>query len=321
MRYYNNPPSKKNTAPRHDDESVSLNKYISDTGFCSRREADDYIAQIRVTINNQDAHKGNRVYPGDVVLVDGEPIKKKVKTIYMAFNKPGGVTSTTDTKDKTNIISFIGFPQRIFPIGRLDKDSEGLIFLTNDGNIVNKILRAGNNHEKEYIVTVDQPLTPEFLKQMAAGVKISGGEWTQPAKVNQEGKSTFRITLTQGLNRQIRRMCEALGYRVKKLIRVRIMNVHLGKLPSGHWRYLTDDEVILIQKMVSDSSKTEEASRIAKTPKTKTPNSKPVQQEKEEAPEEEDFDFTEEDFAKSSAPQKPAKKKSYKDFKKTGGKK
>ena len=259
-----------NTRPAGDD-SVSLNKYISDTGFCSRREADDYIEQNRVTINDQEARKGQRVHPGDVVEIDGEPIKKKVKTLYIAFNKPAGVTSTTDQKDRDNIIRFISHPQRIFPIGRLDKDSDGLIFLTNDGDIVNKILRAGNSHEKEYIVTTDKPLTPEFLKQMSQGVKILG-QYTRPCKVNQEAKFVFRITLTQGLNRQIRRMCEVLGYKVVKLTRVRIMNVSLGKLPSGHWRYLTPEELQQIQILVAQSSKTEEASQ----PKRSAPASRPA---------------------------------------------
>ncbi|RYF97370.1 MAG: pseudouridine synthase [Chitinophagaceae bacterium] len=195
---------RKRPVVRHDD-SISLNKYISDTGFCSRREADDYISQGRVTINDQPAVAGNRVEEGDAVEIDGEPIKKKKKTVYIAMNKPSGVTSTTDQKDKTNIIDFLGYKERVFPIGRLDKESEGLIFLTNDGNIVNKILRAGNNHEKEYIVTVDKPITDEFLKSMSEGVRILQTK-TKPCKVRQEGKSIFRITLTQGMNRQIRRI-------------------------------------------------------------------------------------------------------------------
>jgi 23S rRNA pseudouridine2604 synthase len=241
------------------DDSVSLNKYISDTGFCSRREADDYIAQARVTINQELAEPGNRVYEGDVVEIDGEPIKKKSKTIYIAFNKPEGVTSTTDRADKTNIVDYINHKVRIFPVGRLDKESEGLIFLTNDGNIVNKILRAGNNHEKEYLVTVDKPITTDFIRTMSQGVRILGQK-TKPCKVVQEGKYMFRIILTQGINRQIRRMCSVLEYKVVRLVRIRIMNVSLGKLPVGHWRYLTPEEIDIISKMVSESSKTEEAS-------------------------------------------------------------
>ena len=244
----------------HNDDSVSLNKYISDSGFCSRREADDYIETGRAFINDKTAEKGNRVQPGDVVTIDGEPLRKKAATIYIACNKPRGITTTTDTKDKTNIITYLNYKQRIFPIGRLDKDSEGLLFLTNDGNIVNKILRAGNAHEKEYVVTVDKPLTQEVIQNMAAGVRILG-EQTLPCKVKMEGKSTFRITLVQGLNRQIRRMCEALGYKVMKLVRVRIMNVNLAGLASGHFRYLTADEISGIHALVADSGNGEEVSR------------------------------------------------------------
>lgn len=305
MKQRSNP--KKTNTPVSDD-SVSLNKYISDSGFCSRREADTYIEQGRVTINNEDATKGNRVYPGDVVEIDGEPIRKKVKTIYVAFNKPAGVTCTTDTKDKTNIVDYLKFPQRIFPIGRLDKDSEGIIFLTNDGDVVNKILRAGNNHEKEYIVVVDKPVTPEFLKQMSSGVKVLG-QWTKPCKITQEGKSVFRIILTQGLNRQIRRMCEALDYKVVRLNRIRIMNVHLGKLPVGHWRYLTPEELDTIQKMVSESSKTEEASRIErKKPEVKTPAPKPEAAKPKEAPKSKKTE------AETEKPKSKGKKLSYKEF-------
>ncbi|MEZ5029307.1 MAG: 23S rRNA pseudouridine(2604) synthase RluF [Ferruginibacter sp.] len=210
---------------------TSLNKYISDTGFCSRREADKYIEQLRVTINGVEAMKGNRVAAGDIVLVDGEPISKKKKVeVYIALNKPKGITCTTDVKDKTNIIDFVQFKSRIFPIGRLDKRSEGLIFLTNDGDIVNKILRAGNQHEKEYIVMVDKPITIDFLQKMRNGVRILGTV-TQKCFVKQEGPNLFKIILTQGLNRQIRRMCEALGYRVESLKRTRIMNITLKGLP------------------------------------------------------------------------------------------
>ncbi len=269
---------------RSEDDSVSLNKYISDSGFCSRRDADEYIEQERVSINNVDANKGNRVYPGDVVRIDGEPIRKKVKTLYIAFNKPAGITCTTDTNDKTNIIDFLRHPQRIFPIGRLDKDSEGLIFLTNDGDIVNKILRAGNNHEKEYIVSVDKPISTDFIRQMGEGVKILG-TWTKPTTIKQESKYSFRIILTQGLNRQIRRMCEALEYKVTKLVRIRIMNVPLGKLPTGHWRYLTPDEMIKLNHLVATSSKTEEASVVKRPRPVKKAAPQPAEKPKEkEAP-------------------------------------
>lgn len=236
---------------------TSLNKYISDSGFCSRREADKYIEQCRVTINGKDAHKGNRVKENDVVLVDGEPVKKKKQTVYLALNKPKGITCTTDLKDKTNIIDFVHYKSRIFPIGRLDKRSEGLIFLTNDGDIVNKILRAGNGHEKEYVVTVDRSIDAEFVNRMRSGVRIAGTV-TQKCFVKQEGDNRFRIILTQGLNRQIRRMCEALGYNVTSLKRIRIMAIGLAGLPPGKWRYFTADEINTINKMVASSSKTAE---------------------------------------------------------------
>lgn len=234
---------------------VSLNKYVSESGFCSRREADKYIEQCRVTINGQDANKGNRVKLGDDVRIDGERIKKKVLPIYIAFNKPKGITCTTDLKDKANIIDFINHKNRIFPIGRLDKLSEGLIFLTNDGDIVNKILRAGNNHEKEYFVTVDKTISPDFINKMRNGVKILGTV-TKKCFVKQEGDNRFKIILVQGLNRQIRRMCEALGYDVVALKRVRIMNFTVSNLPTGRWRYFTPTEIENINEMLMNSSKT-----------------------------------------------------------------
>ena len=237
--------------------NTSLNKYISETGFCSRREADKYIEQCRVTINGKDANKGNRVGENDIVLVDGEPIKKKQAAVYLLLNKPKGITCTTDLKDKTNIIDFVNFKSRIFPIGRLDKRSEGLIFLTNDGDIVNKILRAGNNHEKEYIVTVDKPITIDFINKMRNGVRILGTV-TQKCFVKQEGPNRFKIILTQGLNRQIRRMCEALGYNVEALKRIRIMNISVSGLAPGKWRYFTPAEIDIVNKMVANSSKTAE---------------------------------------------------------------
>jgi len=234
---------------------ISLNKYISDSGFCSRREADKYIDECRVTINDRDANKGNRVKEGDVVKIDGEPIRRKKSSVYLMLNKPKGVTCTTDLKDKTNIIDFVNYKSRIFPIGRLDKLSEGLIFLTNDGDIVNKILRAGNGHEKEYIVTVDQPITPDFIQAMRNGVRILGTV-TNKCFVKQEASTRFRIILTQGLNRQIRRMCEVLGYKVTSLKRIRIMNIHLAGLQPGKWRYFTPVEVSEISQMLASSSKT-----------------------------------------------------------------
>jgi 23S rRNA pseudouridine2604 synthase len=243
----------------NNDGSISLNKYISDTGICSRREADKLIASGLVTLNGQTAKTGNRVQQGDKVLVYGKLLKAPPKTIYLAFNKPVGITCTTDVKEKGNIISYINYPQRIFPIGRLDKPSEGLIFLTNDGNIVNKILRAGNNHQKEYVVTVNKPITAQFIHKMANGIPILGTV-TKKCLVTQNGPTVFTIVLTQGLNRQIRRMCEFLGYSVVKLKRVRIMNISLGKLPVGKWRLLTPQEVDTILGMVAGSVKTEEAS-------------------------------------------------------------
>lgn len=246
-------------------QSISLNKFISDTGYCSRREADNLIAKGRVLLNNQPAQLGNRYTVGDSVEVDGSLIttaeqpKKKEKLIYLAFNKPVGITTTTEENIRGNIISFINHNKRIFPIGRLDKDSEGLIFLTNDGDIVNKILRAGNQHEKEYIVTVDQPITSEFIQRMRNGVRILGTV-TQKCFVKQEGPNRFKIILVQGLNRQIRRMCEVLGYNVESLKRVRIMNITLNNLPPGKWRYFTPAEMEIINQMLKNSSKTADAS-------------------------------------------------------------
>jgi 23S rRNA pseudouridine2604 synthase len=221
---------------------LRLNKYISETGICSRREADKWIDAGRVTCNGQPAALGTRIAEGDVVCIDGEPIGAKKKQIYIALNKPVGVTCTTESHIEDNIIDLVGHPERIFPIGRLDKDSEGLILLTNNGDIVNEILRSENNHEKEYIVTVDRPITDLALTMMASGVKIMGAP-TKPCKVSRIGPESFRMILTQGLNRQIRRMCSALGYKARRLQRVRIMNIHLGTLGSGQWRPLTDSEL------------------------------------------------------------------------------
>lgn len=240
-------------------KQTRLNKFISETGFCSRREADKLIEQGRVTLNGQKPEMGSKVNEGDIVKIDGKPLKSKKAPIYIAFNKPPGITCTTERHVKGNIIDYLKHPERIFPIGRLDKPSEGLIFLTSDGDIVNKILRAGNNHEKEYLVTVDKPITADFIRKMGNGVPILDTV-TRKCKVVQENKQRFRIILTQGLNRQIRRMCEVLGYRVLKLKRVRIMNIRLEGLTSGHWRYLTAEEIGKINHMVADSVKTEEGS-------------------------------------------------------------
>jgi 23S rRNA pseudouridine2604 synthase len=234
------------------EQGIQINKYISNAGFCSRREADKLIEDARVTINDDIALAGSRVHPGDVVAIDGEKLKSKQRPIYIALNKPIGITSTTDMSDKTNIIRFMNHPKRIFPVGRLDKDSEGLILLTNDGDIVNKILRAGNNNEKEYVVTVDKELTPEMIRQMGAGVRILG-EKTKPCYIRQEGQRRFRIILKQGLNRQIRRMCETFGSKVKTLKRIRIMHIELGTLATGKWRYLTPEEMDKLEKALENA--------------------------------------------------------------------
>jgi 23S rRNA pseudouridine2604 synthase len=212
---------------------VRLNKYISETGVCSRREADKWIEAGRVTLNGQPASLGTQVADGDEVRLDGDSI---------GLNKPVGIICTTEAHIEDNIIDHVGFPERIFPVGRLDRDSEGLILLTNNGDIVNEILRSENNHEKEYLVTVDRPITDLSLSMLADGVKIMG-EVTKPSKVARVNAQSFRIILTQGLNRQIRRMCSALGYKAQRLQRVRIMNIHLGNLQPGQWRHLTPPEV------------------------------------------------------------------------------
>jgi len=238
-----------------------LNKYLSEVGYCSRREADKLIEQGRVTINGKVPEMGTKVAVDDEVRVDGDLITEpKEKHVYLAFNKPVGIVCTTAQNEKDNIIDFINYPKRIFPIGRLDKPSEGLIFLTSDGDIVNKILRARNNHEKEYVVTVNKLINPQFIKRMGNGIPILDTV-TRRCEVEQISKFTFRIVLTQGLNRQIRRMCEYLGYEVVSLKRIRIMNVTLD-IPVGKWRYFTEEELQLINKDVGGSSKTEEASKM-----------------------------------------------------------
>lgn len=234
------------------------------------------IEQGRVTVNGKRPEVGTKVTDKDDVRIDGKPLKVKEKAIYLALNKPVGITCTTETHVKGNIITFINHPKRIFPIGRLDKPSEGLIFLTNDGDIVNKILRAGNNHEKEYLVEVNKPITQDFIQKMSNGVPILD-TITQKCFVKQESKFGFRIVLTQGLNRQIRRMCEYLGYEVTKLKRIRIMNISLGNLPVGKWRYLTDKEINTINSLVADSSKTEEASQVEEMETFQPLKKKPLQ--------------------------------------------
>ncbi|MCL8627598.1 23S rRNA pseudouridine(2604) synthase RluF [Proteus mirabilis] len=235
--------------------STRLNKYISESGICSRREADRYIEQGLVLINSKRAGIGDRVTAGDEVKVNGRLIEAQDNSelVLIALNKPVGIVSTTDEGEKDNIVDYVNHSTRVFPIGRLDKDSQGLIFLTNHGDLVNKILRAGNSHEKEYLVTVDKPITDEFIRGMGAGVPILGQK-TKKCKVKKEAAMVFRITLVQGLNRQIRRMCEYFGYEVTKLERIRIMNVSLAGLPVGEWRDLTDDELIKLFDAIEASS-------------------------------------------------------------------
>lgn len=236
-------------------ELKRINKYLSEIGYCSRRAADKLIEQGRVTINGEVPLMGTKIAVGDEVCVDGKPVSEpKEEHVYLAFNKPVGIVCTTDTRvEKDNIIDYIGFPKRIFPIGRLDKPSSGLILLTSDGDIVNKILRARNNHEKEYIVTVNKPIHKDFIERMKAGVPILGTV-TRKCEVEQLGKFKFRIVLTQGLNRQIRRMCEYLGYRVRTLTRIRIMNISLDQ-DVGKWRHLTANEMKQLNGLLKTSSK------------------------------------------------------------------
>ena len=236
------------------DKKIRINKFLSQKGFCSRREADKFILDERVTINGIVAKMGEKIDPEDDVSVDGERISKKInKKIYIILNKPKGIVCTTDSGvEKDNIIDYINYPKRIFPIGRLDKTSEGLIFLTNDGDIVNKILRAKNKHEKEYHVTVDKPINNDFIKKMSKGVPILNTV-TRPCEIKRIKEYEFKIILTQGLNRQIRRMCEHFGYRVKKLKRIRIMNINLD-IPVGEWRYFKDNEISELNKILSKST-------------------------------------------------------------------
>ncbi|MFT2009351.1 23S rRNA pseudouridine(2604) synthase RluF [Pontibacter sp. 13R65] len=243
---------------------MRLNKYISESGICSRRQADKYIEQGHVLINGKKASLSDQVKPRDVVMVNGQAIEPRSTedAVYLAFNKPVGVVSTTEAGTKDNIVEYINHSQRIFPIGRLDKDSQGLIFLTSNGDIVNKILRAGNKHEKEYVVTVNKPVTDQFIEGMAGGVPILGST-TKKCVVTKEGPQTFRIILIQGLNRQIRRMCEYFGYEVTKLERVRIMNITLKGLPTGDWRDLTPQEMEEIFKLIEHSESTATTSKKA----------------------------------------------------------
>lgn len=233
-------------------EEIRLNKFLSDAGVCSRREADRWIEQGKVMVNREVAVMGQKVTLNDVVEVEGRAITREEEQIVIAFNKPVGVECTTDVGNPDNIVDYIGYHKRIYPIGRLDKNSQGLILLTNDGSLVNHILKASNYHEKEYVVTVDKPINEEFIHEMSVGVEILG-QVTRPCKVTKVNKHTFHIVLTQGLNRQIRRMCEVLGYKVQKLKRIRIMSVQLGNLPKGHYRNVTDEELAELKGEKGDS--------------------------------------------------------------------
>ncbi len=237
------------------DRSVRLNKYIAQSGICSRREADNFIENGRVKINRRKATLSDRVKPGDVVMVNGQTIEaEEVQPfVFIALNKPRGIVSTTEGSEKDNIVSFTNYPSRIFPIGRLDKESTGLIFMTNDGDIVNKVLRAGNNHEKEYVVAVNKPITDEFITGMASGVPILG-EITKKCRVEKISTYEFRIILVQGLNRQIRRMSEYFGYEVERLHRIRIMHIKIDGIPEGEFRDLNEEELKELFKLISNSS-------------------------------------------------------------------
>jgi 23S rRNA pseudouridine2604 synthase len=272
--------------------TTNLNKYISSSGICSRREAEKFINEGRVTINGKPTQLGNRVAKRDVVKLDGRLVVPQNATLYIALNKPVGIVSTTDEREPDNIIQHINYPDRLFPIGRLDKPSEGLIFLTNDGDIVNKILRAGNNHEKEYYVSVNKSISDDFIQKMGNGIPILGAV-TKKCLVEKVSDKVFKIILTQGLNRQIRRMCEYLEYEVTKLKRTRIMNVELGYLQTGDWRELSDEEMSEINKMISTSSKTEDAS-------PKKQQAKKSASKKRAAPAKDDFNKKSASFRKSS---------------------
>mgnify|MGYP001159336973 CR=1 FL=1 len=234
---------------RNETEGIRINKFLSEAGICSRREADRHIADGKVMIDGKPAQVGSRVYPDSKVTFMGKPVRIADKKILIAFNKPKGIVCTTDPRDPDNIVDYINFPERIYPVGRLDKDSEGLILLTNDGSIVNGILRSRYGHEKEYIVTVNKEITKEFVVRMSEGVPILDTV-TKPCKVTVIDKHTFRIILTQGLNRQIRRMCEYLGYRVTRLVRIRILNVTLGDLKTGTWRYVSGEELKELKRLI-----------------------------------------------------------------------
>ena len=234
---------------------MRLNKYLSDAGVCSRREADRLVQDGRVMVDGKTAVLGMQIQEGQEILVNGKKVRREEKKVLLLFHKPRGIECTANPKIKKNVISYIDYPIRIYYIGRLDKDSEGLLLLTNQGELVNKMMRAGNCHEKEYLVTVDKPVTDDFIKKMSSGVPILGTV-TRKCQVEKTGKKTFRIILTQGLNRQIRRMCEYLGYRVERLVRVRVMNLELGDLPVGQYREAAEKELENFKSLIQDSSET-----------------------------------------------------------------
>lgn len=234
---------------------MRLNKYLSDAGVCSRREADRLVQDGRVMVDGKTAVLGMQIQEGQEILVNGKKVRREEKKVLLLFHKPRGIECTANPKIKKNVISYIDYPIRIYYIGRLDKDSEGLLLLTNQGELVNKMMRAGNCHEKEYLVTVDKPVTDDFIKKMSSGVPILGTV-TRKCQVEKTGKKTFRIILTQGLNRQIRRMCEYLGYRVERLVRVRVMNLELGDLPVGQYREAAEKELDNLKSLIQDSSET-----------------------------------------------------------------
>lgn len=238
-----------------DEQGIRINKFLSEAGVCSRREADRQVSEGNVTVDGKTAEVGTRVLPGQSVYFCGQPVSKEEEMILLAFHKPEGIVCTAEKREKDNVIDYIHYPKRIYPVGRLDKDSEGLLLLTNNGDIVNKMMRAGNMHEKEYIVTVNKPITESFLRGMAGGVPlVELHATTRKCKVERVGKREFRIILTQGLNRQIRRMCEYFGYRVVKLVRIRIMNIELGNLEKGKYRTVTPEEYQTLQKLIRNSS-------------------------------------------------------------------
>ena len=267
-----------------EENGIRINKYLSEAGVCSRREADRQVELGNVTIDGVTAETGARVFEGQTVLFQGKKVSKEEEMILIAFNKPVGVVCTAEKREKNNVIDYINYPKRIYPVGRLDKDSEGLLLLTNNGDIVNKMMRSGNMHEKEYVVTVNRPVTESFLHGLANGVPlVELNTTTRKCHVKQVGKKEFKIILTQGLNRQIRRMCEYFGYRVQKLVRTRIMNIELGDLPAGTYRNVTPEEYRQLQSLIKDSSN-ETVRSVKKQPDKRRESVSTVRTEKKERP-------------------------------------